>query len=252
MAPTTRYPIDVAFTDTVKAIQERRGSRAAYARVEPGGGWQKEIDDDLAAFTARQNSVYLATANAAGQPYIQHRGGPRGFLRVLGPTTLGFADFRGNRQYISLGNLSENPKVHLFLMDYEHRQRVKVWGEARVDDDPALLARLVVEGYEGRPEQAIVIEVSAWDANCPQHIPQRFEADDVAEALAARDRRIAELEARRRAAATRARSARATRPLRACARSHRGCVRSRRGSTTRGRPPRGRPEGAGSARCRRS
>lgn len=196
MTPTTRIPSDIAFTDTVKAIQSRRGSRSAYARMEQNGGWATEIDDDLADFIAHQNSFYLATANAAGQPYIQHRGGARGFLRVLDPTTLAFADFRGNRQYISLGNLAENPKVHLFLMDYAHRRRVKIWGEARVDDDPSLLARLAVEGYDGRPEQAIVIRVTAWDANCPQHIPRRFEADDVAAALAERDRRIAELEAR--------------------------------------------------------
>jgi hypothetical protein len=197
MPHPTKVSSDIAFTDTVKAIQAQRGSREAYARMERRGGWATTIDDDLAAFIADQNSFYLATANAAGQPYIQHRGGPRGFLRVLDPSTLAFADFRGNRQYISLGNLAENPKVHLFLMDYEHRRRVKVWGEARVvEGDAALLAKLAVEGYEGRPEQAIVIQVTAWDANCPQHIPQRFEADDVAEALAERDARIAALEAR--------------------------------------------------------
>ncbi|HSO37480.1 MAG TPA: pyridoxamine 5'-phosphate oxidase family protein [Labilithrix sp.] len=192
----TVRPSDVAFTDSVKAIQTRKGSRKAYARMEEGGGWSTTIPDDLAAFIAEQNSFFLATANAAGQPYIQHRGGPPGFLHVLDETTLAFADFRGNRQYISLGNLAENPKVHLFLIDFAQRRRVKIWGEAKVvEDDPALVARLTPPGYDARPERAFVIHVAAWDENCPQHIPQRLEAADVAQALAARDRRIAELEA---------------------------------------------------------
>lgn len=188
-------PSDVAFTPTVKAVQARLGSRKGYARMEQQGGWATEIDADLAAFIAAQRSFFLGTANAEGQPYIQHRGGPRGFLRVLGPRTLGFADFSGNRQYISVGNLEDNAKVHLFLIDYAHRQRVKVWGTAKViDDDPALLARLTLPGG-GKVERAIVIEVTAWDANCPQHIPQLFDAEDVQAALEQRDRRIAELEA---------------------------------------------------------
>lgn len=191
-----RFPSDVAFTDSVKAIQTRKGSRSAYARMEQGSGWSTEITDDLAGFIAEQRSVFLATANAEGQPYIQHRGGPPGFLHVLDDKTLAFADLRGNRQYISLGNLAENPKVHLFLIDYAHRRRVKIWGEATVvEDDPALVARLAPAGQEGRSERAVVIRVDAWDANCPQHIPQRLEAEDVATALASRDRRIAELEA---------------------------------------------------------
>jgi predicted pyridoxine 5'-phosphate oxidase superfamily flavin-nucleotide-binding protein len=175
MMPNVRKaPSDVAFSNAVKAIQARKGSRNAYARMEQGSGWATEIDDDLAAFIAEQDSFFLATASADGQPYIQHRGGPPGFLRVLDETTLGFADFRGNRQYISLGNLAENPKVHLFLIDYATRQRVKIWGEAVViEDDPELLAELMPEGYEARPEQAIVIHVTAWDANCPQHITPR-------------------------------------------------------------------------------
>lgn len=188
-------PSDVAFTPTVKAVQARLGSRKGYARMEQQGGWATEIDADLAAFIAAQRSFFLGTANAEGQPYVQHRGGPRGFLRVLGPRTLGFADFSGNRQYISMGNLEDNAKVHLFLIDYAHRQRVKVWGTARViDDDAQLLARLSVKGG-GKVERAIVIEVTAWDANCPQHIPQLFDAEDVQAALEQRDRRIAELEA---------------------------------------------------------
>jgi predicted pyridoxine 5'-phosphate oxidase superfamily flavin-nucleotide-binding protein len=187
---------DVAFTPAVKAIQARKGSRDAYARVEQNGGWRTEIDDHLAAFLAGQDSMYLATASADGQPYIQHRGGPKGFIRILDSNTLAFADYSGNRQYITVGNLSENPKANIFLMDYVHRRRVKIWGEARVvDDDPALLQSLMPADYKARPEQAILFRISAWDTNCPQHIPQKFAAADVAVALAARDARIAELEA---------------------------------------------------------
>lgn len=189
-------PSDIAFTPSVKAIQTERGSRAAYARMERGRGWQSEISTDLTTFIAAQRSFFMATVNADGQPYIQHRGGPPGFLVVLDPRTLAFADFSGNRQYISLGNIADNPKVHLFLMDYAHQQRVKIWGEARVvRDDPDLLARVMPANYDAVPEQVIVITVTAWDANCPQHIPQRIDADDVARALAARDARIAALEA---------------------------------------------------------
>lgn len=187
---------DVAFTPAVKAIQARRGSRASYARMEDGEGWSTAITPDLAGFVAAQTSIFFGTSNAAGQPYIQHRGGPPGFLRVLDEHTIAFADYRGNRQYISLGNLAENPKAFLFLIDYAHRQRVKVWGTARVvEDDEALVASLMPEGYKARAEQAIVFSVTAWDGNCRQHIPQRFEAADVAAALAERDRKIAELTA---------------------------------------------------------
>jgi predicted pyridoxine 5'-phosphate oxidase superfamily flavin-nucleotide-binding protein len=187
-------PSDVAFSPAVKAIQSARGSREGYARMERRGGWRSEVTPDLAAFIAQQRSLFLATANAEGQPYIQHRGGPPGFLRVLDPETLGFADLAGNRQYITLGNLSENPRAQIFLMDYANRHRVKIWGQARVvEDDPALLALLAPDG--ARADQAIIFRITAWDANCPQHIPQRFEAEDVAAALAQRDARIAALEA---------------------------------------------------------
>lgn len=190
------FSSDVAFTPAVKAIQTAKGSRAAYAHVEERGGWRTEIDDNLAAFVADANSMYLATASADGQPYIQHRGGPKGFIRALDKNTLAFADYSGNRQYITQGNLSENNKAQLFLMDYAHRRRVKIWGEARVvDDDKALLQSLMPQGYKARPEQVILFRISAWDTNCPQHIPQKFDAADVAAALAARDARIAELEA---------------------------------------------------------
>jgi uncharacterized protein len=190
------YSSDVAFTPAVKSIQARKGSRDGYARVEQSGGWRTEIDENLAAFLADANSLYFATASADGQPYIQHRGGPRGFVKILDHRTLAFADYSGNRQYITQGNLTENPKAHIFLMDYARRRRVKIWGEARVvEDDPALLASLMPQGYKARPEQAILLTISAWDTNCPQHIPQKFDAADVAAALAARDARIVELEA---------------------------------------------------------
>jgi predicted pyridoxine 5'-phosphate oxidase superfamily flavin-nucleotide-binding protein len=196
MSDIHSYSSDVAFTPAVKAIQTRKGSRDAYAHVEQHGGWRTEIDEDLAAYLAETNSLYFATASADGQPYIQHRGGPKGFVKVLDKNTLAFADYSGNRQYITQGNLSENPKANIFVMDYAHRRRVKIWGEARaVDDDPALLKSLMPKGYKARPEQVIVFKVSAWDTNCPQHIPQRFDAADVAAALASRDGRIAELEA---------------------------------------------------------
>lgn len=187
---------DVAFSPTVKAVQSRKGSREGYASMERRGGWRTRITPDLAAFIGEQISIFMATANADGQPYIQHRGGPPGFMRVLDDRTIAFADFSGNRQYISTGNLADNPKAHLFLIDYMNRRRVKIWGTARVvEDDPELLARLMPEGYKADGEQVILFTVTAWDSNCHQHIPQRFEAADVAAALAARDRRIAELEA---------------------------------------------------------
>ena len=187
---------DVAFTAAVKAIQERKGSRRAYLRMEQSGGFRTEIDAELGAFIADQTSFFLATANAVGQPYIQHRGGPRGFLRVLDPQTIAFADYRGNRQYISMGNLVENPRVHVFLIDYAQRARLKIWGEARViEDDPALLALLMPEGYDAKPEQAFVIRVTALDENCPKHIPVRLDAAEVAAVLADRDTTIARLEA---------------------------------------------------------
>ncbi len=190
------YSSDVAFTPAVKAIQSRKGSRRAYAAQEEGGGWRTEIDDDLKGFIQAQTSVFLGTATAAGQPYIQHRGGPAGFLQVLDGATIGLVDYAGNRQFITSGNLAENPKAYLFLIDYAHRRRVKIWGTARVvEDDADLTARLLPMGYRARAEQVILFTVAAWDSNCPQHIPQRFEAADVAAALAAKDAEIMTLRA---------------------------------------------------------
>jgi uncharacterized protein len=190
------FSSDVAFTPAVKAIQSRKGSREAYADVEENGAWRTEIDDKLATFLAQTNSFYLATATADGQPYIQHRGGPRGLVKILDKRTIAFADYSGNRQFLTQGNLSENPKAHIFVMDYARRRRVQIWGEARVvEDDPALLQSLMPKGYRARPEQVIIFKIAAWDTNCPQHIPQKFDAADVAAALDQRDARIAELEA---------------------------------------------------------
>ena len=194
---TARAPSsDVAFTPAVKAIQSRKGSRAAYARMEDGGGWETTVTPALAAFVAEVRSFFIATANSEGQPYIQHRGGPAGFLRVLDEHTIAFVDYAGNRQYITQGNLQENSKAQLFLIDYAHRRRIKVWGTARaVEGEEALLRRLMPEGYRARPEQVVLVTVSAWDVNCPQHIPQRLEAADVRAAIQSRDQRITELEA---------------------------------------------------------
>lgn len=196
MEAPREYSSDVAFTPAVKSVQTRKGSRQPYARMEQKGSWQTRITPELAGFIAAQTSIFFGTASANGQPYIQHRGGPAGFLRVLDDKTVGLADFAGNRQFITQGNLAENPRAHIFLIDYAQRKRVKIWGHARViEGDAALLQQLMPEGYKARPEQAILFTVSAWDANCPQHIPRRFEAAEVAAALAERDRRIATLEA---------------------------------------------------------
>ena len=188
---------DVAFTPAVKAQQSARGSRGTYARMEEGGGWNTTVTEDLRDYLAEQTSFMLATVNAVGQPYVQHRGGPPGFLRVLSDTLLGFADYAGNRQYITLGNLTENPRVHLLLIDYGRRRRIKIWGTASViEGDPALLEQLKSEGYRGRPERAILIQINAWDTNCRQHIPHLIPAEAAARAISERDARIAELERR--------------------------------------------------------
>ncbi|PSH64547.1 pyridoxamine 5'-phosphate oxidase family protein [Phyllobacterium sophorae] len=196
MSSAPVFSSDVAFTPTVKSIQTRKGSRDGYAGMEQRGAWRTGITPDLAQFIQSQISVFLATANSEGQPYIQHRGGPAGFLHVLDERTIAFADFAGNRQYITQGNLADNAKAYLFLIDYRTRQRVKLWGKARVvEGDAGLMAKLMPENYRARPEQVILFEVAAWDMNCPQHIPLRFEAAEVEAIVAERDERIKTLEA---------------------------------------------------------
>ena len=171
---------DIAFTPSVKAIQERFGSRASYARMEEKGGFAVEITEELADFIAERDSFYIATANNEGQPYIQHRGGPKGFLKLIDNHTLAFGDFNGNRQYISLGNLKDNDKVCLFLMDYPNRRRVKIWGTAKVvENDPELLVKVTSPNYRGKPECVFLIDVKAWDVNCPQHIVPRYTKADI-------------------------------------------------------------------------
>ena len=189
------FASDVFFTPSVKQFQTARGSRNAYARKEQSG-FRTEIDSGLSGWLAERDSLYFATANAEGQPYIQHRGGPPGFLRVLDAQTIAWADYRGNKQYISLGNLAENNKAMLFLMDYESLDRIKIWGTARVvQDDPHLMARLMPQGYQAVPEQVIVFTVSVWDSNCSKFIPRKVPADAALEVIRGLQARVRELEA---------------------------------------------------------
>lgn len=190
------HPSDVAFTPAVKAIQEQKGSRASYARMERSRAWETTVTEQLAEFLATLDMFYLGTANAEGQPYIQYRGGSPGFLKVIDERTLGFADFGGNRQYITLGNLAENPRVFIFLMDYANSQRVKLWGTASVvEGDSAMEERLRDPKYPGNVERVILFKVEAWDVNCSQHIHQRFSQRQIAPAIEQLQGRIAELEA---------------------------------------------------------
>jgi hypothetical protein len=190
------FSSDVAFTPTVKSIQSKKGSWTSYARMEAGGSWETTVTQALESFLAELDMFYLGTANAEGQPYIQYRGGSPGFLKAVDEKTLGFADFGGNRQYITLGNLSENPKAFIFLMDYARSRRVKLWGNARmVEDDPTLLDRLRDPSYPGKVERAILFQIEAWDVNCPQHIHKRFSQKQVAPLIEQLQGKIAELEA---------------------------------------------------------
>ncbi len=190
-------PSDIVFTPAVKARQEENGSRAGYAKFENTRGWESCVTPILAEFIAEQTSMYMATANAQGQPYMQHRGGPRGFLHVLDAQTLAFADYAGNKQYITAGNLDENPKAQLFLMDYANAQRIKIWGEAKVvTGDHDLTARVSSPEYPAKAERVIVFTIKAWDANCHKHIPKLLKVEDVMPAIQARDKKIAVLEAR--------------------------------------------------------
>jgi len=195
----TRPSSDIAFSDSVKRLQVERGSRAAYQRLEAEGGFETEVTDELRQFLNNVDTAFLATASADGQPYVQHRGGERGFIRALDDHTLGFVDLAGNRQYVSSGNLAENDRVCLFLIDYARRRRVKVWGRARLEpvSDP-LLARLAPKEPRARPEQIVLITVTAWDVNCPQHIPQKIDAAEVAQVVERLNARIAVLETENR------------------------------------------------------
>jgi len=196
---TNKFVSDVAFTPAVKDVQNQLGSRNGYANMERGRGWADTVTDDLRDFIAQRDSFYLGTASADGQPYIQHRGGPPGFLNVLNDQTLAFADFSGNRQYISVGNLSENNQAFIFLMDYANQRRVKIWGTVEVvEDDDELLNSLADPSYPGQPERALVFHVQAWDVNCPQHIPQLYSEAQIAPRLAELQNKVAALEAENR------------------------------------------------------
>ena len=185
----------IVFPPAVQRAQAEHGSAQAYARkIE--AGFPDRVTPELAAFIAEQDTAFLATAGADGAPYVQHRGGPKGFIKVIDDRTLGFADYRGNRQYITLANLGENDRAFLFLFDPARRQRIKLWGRARViEDDPALVEKLFDNGYKARPERAILFTIEAWDVNCSQHIVTRFTEVEIAEALATVQSKIAELEA---------------------------------------------------------
>jgi predicted pyridoxine 5'-phosphate oxidase superfamily flavin-nucleotide-binding protein len=196
------YASDVAFTEAVKTIQRERGSRASYERMERArGGFATAITPEVAGFIGDRDSAYLATANAQGQPYVQHRGGPAGFIHIVDEHTLAFADFIGNRQYITTGNLTENARAFLFVMHYAAGERLKLWGRAEISHDPALLASLAQPGYPARVEQAIVFHVDALDWNCPQHIPALVHVASVEAKVASLESRIAYLEGRLRDAA---------------------------------------------------
>jgi predicted pyridoxine 5'-phosphate oxidase superfamily flavin-nucleotide-binding protein len=186
---------NLVFTPTVQKAQAERSSAKAYAQ-RVVDGFPDTVTPELASFIAEQDTAFLATANAQGAPYIQHRGGPKGFIKVIDERTLGFADYKGNRQYITLANLSENDHAYLFLLDPARRQRIKLWGRARVvENDPALVERLFDNGYKARPEHAILFTIEAWDVNCSSHIVTRFTEAEIGEALTKVQAKIAELEA---------------------------------------------------------
>jgi hypothetical protein len=189
---------DLAFTPAVRAIQETLGSRKAYARLDQGPRRHDRLGPQEAGFIAARDSVYLATVSETGWPYIQHRGGPAGFVKVLDETTIGFADYRGNRQYISVGNLQTDDRVSLFFMDYPHQARLKLMGRARlvgIEAEPELIARLAMPDYPAKVERGFVIAVEAFDWNCSQHITPRFTPAEVTEAIAPLQTRLGELEA---------------------------------------------------------
>jgi hypothetical protein len=185
----------LVFTPAAQRAQAERGPAEAYEK-RIAEGFPDRVTPELAAFIAEQDTAFLATATADGAPYLQHRGGPKGFIKVIDDRTLGFADYRGNRHYITLGNLSENDRAFLFLLDPARRQRIKLWGRARVvENDPALVERLFDKGYKARPERAILFTIEAWDVNCSSHIVTRFTEAEVEQAFATVQARINELQA---------------------------------------------------------
>jgi predicted pyridoxine 5'-phosphate oxidase superfamily flavin-nucleotide-binding protein len=184
-------PVDVLFSDAVKAEQARLGSRPTFE----GREWKTEITDDLRQFLGAIDTFFFATASADGRPYIQHRGGPPGFLKTIGTHTLAFADFAGNRQYITLGHLKENDRAHIFILHFATQQRVKLWGRARViENDTELMERLVDPTYKARPQRAVVFTLEAWDVNCTQHIVPRYSEAEIAPGINKLVARIKELE----------------------------------------------------------
>ncbi len=189
---------EIAFTDAVKATQERYGVRAFNAATTAKRPWGKEITGELVKFIGMRDSFYLGTASAAGRPYIQHRGGRPGFLKVIDEHTLAFPDQPGNKQFITAGNLSENDQAFIFLMDYEMRQRIKLWGRARFEEeDRDLIDRTLCEGDDpARISRAVVFTVETWDVNCQQRIPQKFDEQTVAQVVRKLTERVAELEAK--------------------------------------------------------
>jgi predicted pyridoxine 5'-phosphate oxidase superfamily flavin-nucleotide-binding protein len=186
---------NIVFTPAARRAQAERGSAGAYEK-KIAAGFPTTVTPELAAFIAEQDTAFLGTASADGAPYIQHRGGPKGFIKVVDERTLGFADYRGNRQYITLGNLSENDRAYLFLIDFSRRQRIKLWGRARVvENDDALIERLFDHGYKARPERVILFTIEAWDVNCSQHITARMTVPEVEGLLGTVQERIAALQA---------------------------------------------------------
>jgi predicted pyridoxine 5'-phosphate oxidase superfamily flavin-nucleotide-binding protein len=197
----TRAFARIAFTDSVKEAQRHNGARANGERLENHPATRDALTPELVRYIAERDSFFMATASREGWPYVQHRGGPPGFLRALDERTLAFADFSGNRQYLSIGNLAENDRVHLFLMDWAHARRLKIWGRAEVVEGSELIAQLMPEGYDAAPERAIRIHIEAWDMNCNQHITPRFTERELTPGLDALARRIAALEAKLKEAA---------------------------------------------------
>ena len=187
--------VDIVFTPAAQRAQAARGSDGMYEK-RAAKGFPDRVTPELAAFIAEIDTAFLGTASAAGAPYIQHRGGPKGFIKVIDDRTLGFADYRGNRQYITLANLSENDRAYLFLLHPATRQRIKLWGRARVvEDDPALTARLFDDGYRARPERAILFTIEAWDVNCSQHITARLSEAEIEQMMGMVQERVAALQA---------------------------------------------------------